>query len=119
MSVTKKAATTVAACALAFAGVVGSAGQSFAGSNGQQIHFHDTSTVVYSIRIEGYNQNGDPVSGCFLTPSRDTWISGWWWKGEVSVTFYRNNSCSFATYYGDTIAWVPTEWSSDWMTVYS
>ncbi|MFD3537155.1 hypothetical protein [Streptomyces sp. NPDC058664] len=119
MSVRKKAATTAAAAALAFAGVLGSAGQSFAGSNGQQIRFHDTSTVVYSIRIQGYNQNGESVSGCFSTPSRDTWINGWWWKGEVGVTFYRNSSCSFATYYGDEIVWVPTEQSGDWTTVYS
>ncbi|MFJ5831564.1 hypothetical protein [Streptomyces sp. NPDC093089] len=115
----KKVATTVGAAALAVAGVLGSAGQSVAGSSGQQIHFHDTSTVVYSIRIEGYNQNGESVSGCFLTPSRDTWISGWWWRGEARVTFYRNNSCSFATYYGDTIASVPAEQSGNWTTVYS
>ncbi|MFB6837218.1 hypothetical protein [Streptomyces sp. NPDC056361] len=119
MSVRKKVATTVAASALAFAGLLGSAGQSFAGSNGQQLRFHDTSTVVYSIRVEGYNQSGESVSGCFSTPSKDTWISGWWWKGEVRVTFYKNNSCSFATYYDDTIVWVPTEQSGDWTTVYS
>ena len=119
MNLRKKVATIAGAAALAFASVLGSAGQSFAGSNGQQIRFHDTSTVVYSIRIQGYNQNGDSVSGCFSTPSKDTWISGWWWKGEVSVTFYKTNSCSFATYYDDIIAWVPDEQSGDWTTVYS
>ncbi|MFE9138854.1 hypothetical protein [Streptomyces sp. NPDC007355] len=95
----KNVATTVGAAALAFAGVLGSAGQSFAGSNGQQLHFHDTSTVVYSIRVQGYNQSGDSVSGCFLTPGRDTWISGWWWKGGPTRsrrrnTWRRNRSCS-------------------------
>ncbi|MEV8585898.1 hypothetical protein [Streptomyces sp. NPDC051180] len=114
-----KLATTTAAAALAFAGVLGSAGQSFAGSNGQQIHFHDTSTVVYSVRLQGYNQSGASVSGCFNTPSKDTWIGGWWWKGEVSVTFYKSSSCSFATYYDDTTVWVPSEQSGDWTTVYS
>ncbi|MGW2304763.1 hypothetical protein [Streptomyces sp. NPDC001809] len=119
MSMRTKAATTVAAAALAFAGVLGSAAPSSAASNGQQIHFHDSSTVVHSIRIQGYNQNGASVSGCFTTPGRDTWIAGWWWKGEASVTFYRNNSCSFATYYGDETVWVPTAQSGDWTTVSS
>ncbi|HEY9368231.1 hypothetical protein [Streptomyces sp.] len=119
MNLRKKVATTAAAAGLAFAGVLGSAGQSFAASNGQQIHFHDSSTVVYSIRIQGYNQNGQAASGCFQTPSKDTWVGGWWWKGEVNVTFYKNNSCSFATYYGETNAWVPTSQSGDWVSVYS
>ena len=119
MSLIKKAATTGGAVALAFAGVLGSAGQSFAASNGQQIRFHDNSGLVYSIRIEGPNQNGDVASGCFATPSKDTWIGGWWRKGEATVTFYKNNSCSFATYYGETNAWVPTSQSGDWTTVYS
>lgn len=40
-------------------------------------------------------------------------------EGEVTVTFYKNSSCSFATYYGETNAWVPTSQSGDWTTVYS
>ncbi|MFI8966533.1 hypothetical protein ACIGO8_30980 [Streptomyces sp. NPDC053493] len=119
MSLRTKAATTASAAALAFAGVLGAAGPSTAASNGQQIHFHDSSGSVYSIRIEGYNQNGDVASGCFATPGRDTWVGGWWWKGEVTVTFYKTSSCSVATYFGETNAWVPTSQSGDWTTVSS
>lgn len=119
MGLLKKAATTAGATALAFAGVLGSAGQTSAASNGQQIHFHDSSGVIYSIRIEGHNQNGNVASGCFATPGRDTWVGGWWWKGEVTVTFYKSSSCSFATYGGETNAWVPTSQSGDWTSVYS
>ncbi|MFE4311359.1 hypothetical protein [Streptomyces sp. NPDC056891] len=119
MNVRTKVATVAAAAALTFAGVLGSAGQSFAASNGQQIHFHDSSGLVYSIRVQGYNQNGDAASGCFSTPGKDTWVGGWWWKGEVNVTFYKGSSCSFATYFGETNAWVPTSQSGDWTTVSS
>ncbi|MGA4960484.1 hypothetical protein [Streptomyces lavendulocolor] len=118
MSVRRKLATTAGAAALAFAGVLGTAGVASAGSNGQQIYFYDTLSNVYSIHLQGYNQNGDYWQLCVNTPQKETWVGGYWWKGNVEVSYYSNRDCpgnarAYKNY------WVPTSQSGDWVTINS
>ncbi|MGC0417784.1 hypothetical protein [Embleya sp. AB8] len=95
----KKIAATLATGALtvtmAAGAVVTGAGSASAGSNGQQIEFVDLYGKTLSIRIEGRNQNGEWVSGCFYTPSDQTYIQGWWWKGNITFTHYAATGCRF------------------------
>ncbi|MER6998521.1 hypothetical protein [Streptomyces sp. NPDC000410] len=117
MNIRKKAAVTVGATALAFAGVLGTAGQSFAGSNGQQLKFADARGDTYSILVVGKNQNGVEVSKCFYTPNQVTYISGYWWKGNIEYLGWSGDSCTGSTR-GHYTAYVPTSQpNSDWYTI--
>ncbi|MER7954386.1 hypothetical protein [Streptomyces sp. NPDC096030] len=107
MSMRRKIATTVGATALAFAGVLGTAGQSFAGSNGQVLQFYDREGNTYSLYVVGTNQNGQRVDGCFQTPSTFTLLSGYWWKGAVSYMGFERANCTGPTT-GAVDGWVPT-----------
>ncbi|MCX4539406.1 hypothetical protein [Streptomyces sp. NBC_01565] len=117
MSIGKKTATTVGALALAFAGVLGTAGQSFAGGNGQQIVFADVRGNTYSVYLVGTNQNGERSDICFNTPGPTTYVGGWWWKGTVSYLGFAGAGCTGATR-GSFQATVPTyQTDTDWYTI--
>ncbi|MFI1104533.1 hypothetical protein [Streptomyces melanogenes] len=117
MSIRKTAATTVGALALAFAGVLGTAGQSSAAGNGQQIVFADTRGDTYSVYLVGTNQNGERADICFNTPNRNTYVGGWWWKGRVSYIGWAGANCTGASR-GSYSATIPTSQSdTDWYTI--
>lgn len=70
-------------------------GAAFAGTNGQQLKFHDRIGNTYSINVIGFNQNGELVEHCFATPHTDNYLSGWWWKGTVEIYGSADGSCGF------------------------
>ncbi|WP_052434779.1 hypothetical protein [Streptacidiphilus melanogenes] len=113
MNITSTMAKAAAFTVTAVAATVLSSGAAFAGTNGQQIQFHDRQHLANSVLLQGYNQNGQWAQGCFQTPYTDTDISGWWWKGEVEVTAFTRSDCTgnvVIDFYTD----VPTDWSSDY-----
>ncbi|MFF7756067.1 hypothetical protein ACFZCP_44365 [Streptomyces sp. NPDC007971] len=95
--------------------MLGTAGTSFASTNGQEFLFHDRIGSVYSIRLTGVNQNGDYVSGCFQTPNTDNYISNWWWKGQVRVeTWYTSNCTGNYVVNSDSVYVDPVNPNGDW-----
>lgn len=99
--------------------VLGS-GSAFAGTNGQQLAFHDRLGNTYSVWVDGHNQNGQAVAHCFNTPNTDNYLSGWWWQSNVDVTGYSGGCGSDGKPTGGvtfaTSVWVPLSQSSDWTT---
>ncbi|MGX1886882.1 hypothetical protein [Streptomyces sp. NPDC055287] len=109
----KNVAMTVGAIALAFGGVLGTAGQSFAGSNGQQVavstHYSD------EISLCGNNQNGDfDCTGYLPSPNQWTQVSGWWWKGVVIVYGVRYDTADGSPEYRMAECEVPVRQAADW-----
>jgi hypothetical protein len=60
----------------------------------QQIDFFDNLHKANSIRISGYNQYDQNVSGCWATPGWETPVNGWWWQTPVTITTYASTNCS-------------------------
>ncbi|ATZ25273.1 hypothetical protein ACFZBM_27030 [Streptomyces lavendulae] len=121
MTSSKKFLMGLAAAGLAASSVIGGAGAAFAGSNGQQIVFHDVQAPnaphAYSIKITGTNQNGQPVSRCFFTEGEEWYnVNGYWWVGQVSYQTYYNAKCTGATIVSRT-AWIPKERTGDWVAI--
>ena len=90
-----------------------------AGSNGQQIAIYacEASKVV----VKGYNQYGNAVTYTLNKSTSDcTWhkITGWWWKGEISITPYYYVTAEYpyykaaAKYYN-----IPVYKTSDWVNI--
>jgi hypothetical protein len=90
-----------------------------AGSNGQQIQVYacNASRVV----IKGPNQSGNTVSYTLSTSTSGCGtfaISGWYWKGSVSITPYYSVSSEYPYYGGQGFSVnVPISQSSNWYTV--
>ncbi|MFH1523625.1 MAG: hypothetical protein ABIF04_01555 [Chloroflexota bacterium] len=91
-----------------------------AGSNGQQISIYACKADRISIR--GYNQNGQAQTKTF-DKSTDScgWynITGWWWKGPVSVYAYYYVTPEYPYYFGQNVrVQIPTSQSNnDWVSV--
>ncbi|WP_439680929.1 hypothetical protein [Embleya sp. MST-111070] len=98
------------------AGLAASVGPASAGTNGQQIKFHDRLHRANSVWVGGYNQHGNYAEHCWKTPTADTNFSNWWWKGNVSVIEYANTNCT-GTVRGSQTAYIPVRQSSNWVTV--
>ncbi|MGA5069066.1 hypothetical protein ACPB9E_35745 [Streptomyces exfoliatus] len=115
----RRSAAASGALALAALGVLGGAHPAAAGTNGQQIVFHDSRGTVWSVRIKGTNQDGQYAEQCFNTNHTDTCLSGWWWKGRINVTGYTAGECTSGApiaYIGEVD--VPTyQANSDWFRV--
>lgn len=118
MNSVKKAVMGAAVGALAMAGVVGLPGTASAGSNGQQIEYYDYRSDTYSVRVYGYDQTGSRVIQCFNTPSKSNVLSGWWWKGDVSIDGFGDSNCGRSPGQNPspqhlTTSWVPTSYAGD------
>ncbi|MEX0167760.1 hypothetical protein [Streptomyces sp. LMG1-1-1.1] len=114
----RRLGVAAAAAALGGLAVMSGASPAAAGSNGQQIKFHDSRGTIYSVRIKGNNQNGQYVEACFNTNYTDNYLSGWWWKGPVNITGYTAGECTF----GSTVAYIgevtiPTQYADDYIPV--
>ncbi|MGW1195667.1 hypothetical protein ACWD4B_07355 [Streptomyces sp. NPDC002536] len=122
MNALKKTLMGVAGAGLAVSSVVGGAGTAAAGSNGQQIVYHNINRPgfpnPYSIRVSGTNQNGIQVtSRCFYTEGGEwTNLDGYWWVGKVSYTTYYNAKCDGASINSGSIV-VPKERTGDWVAI--
>ena len=58
-----------------------------AGMNGQQVHFH-CSNGLPAVTVKGENQDGNVVTWQGSAgPSEDAYTSGWWWVGNVRITY--------------------------------
>ncbi|MCX4399673.1 hypothetical protein OG887_41860 (plasmid) [Streptomyces sp. NBC_00053] len=115
----RRIATAAATLGMLGAAVIGGAGSASAGSNGQQIRFHDGKGTVTSLYIVGYNHDGQSVGHCFSTPNVDNYFSGWWWKGNINVYIHTDNeSCSGSPYGLLSYYSVPAyQADSDWYTI--
>ncbi|MGW5423136.1 hypothetical protein [Streptomyces sp. NPDC003943] len=112
---TRAGAAAVAGAALC---VLGS-GTASAGSNGQQIEFYDQRGDVYSVFLYGTNQNGQTVAGCFNTPNTDNYLSGWWWKGDLRITWYPQSGCNGTAIEPSPETFtIPVSQASDWYKIY-
>lgn len=119
MSLRTQLARGTAAATLAAAGIVGFSGAAFAGSNGQQIEFYDQRGDVYSVFLYGTNQNGQTVAGCFNTPHTDNYLSGWWWKGDLRITWYPQSGCNGTAIEPSPETFtIPGSQASDWYKIY-
>ena len=83
------------------------------GSNGQQL---EVRTLAASVNVNGYNQNGEPVHHCFDTPDYDTYLSGWWWKGNMEIWSYDEPGCKDPRN-AVTFVTVPTKFYEDFFPV--
>ncbi|OLZ64968.1 hypothetical protein AV521_34005 [Streptomyces sp. IMTB 2501] len=93
-------------------------GTSSAGTNGQQIHFRDQRGDVYSVSLSGTNQNGESVSHCFDTPGPDNYLSGWWWKDDLTITWYPSAGCDgTAIEPSPEVFTIPPSQPSDWYLI--
>lgn len=116
--VKKRMATAAATLGLLGVAVFGSAGTAAAGTNGQQIKFTDSKRAVYSLWVEGHNQNGEYWAHCFATPAMDNYLSGYWYKGNVRLYAYTTNSnCDGMSRAGYAEYYIPEYYGSDWFTV--
>ncbi|MGV4988102.1 hypothetical protein ACVB8X_28640 [Streptomyces sp. NRAIS4] len=96
MSIRRKIAKTTAIAALTLATFTGLSGTAFAGINGQKITIHDDRGDVSSVWIEGHNELGNYVHGCFTTPYYSNDLGGWWWVGTVKIYGFTNSTCNFS-----------------------
>ncbi|MCX4982591.1 hypothetical protein [Streptomyces sp. NBC_00572] len=114
-----RAAVAAGTLALAATGVLTGAGAASAGTNGQQISYTDHYSPGYrhSIEIYGYNQNGEESLGCFnINSGGTTNISGWWWRGDVTIKAYNTYNCQNGYNWGEHFS-VPYSQSDDWTYV--
>lgn len=49
---------------------------------------------IYSIQVEGVNQNGQTEDACFSTPRTVDLISGWWWAEGTEIWAYTSANCT-------------------------
>ncbi|MGA5069065.1 hypothetical protein ACPB9E_35740 [Streptomyces exfoliatus] len=117
-NITRRIGHAAAVSALAAAGVVGFSGSATAGTNGQQLVFHDGLGSVYSIKVWGSNQNGQYVEHCFNTPATDTYLAGWWWKGYVGLEGFSGTGCGGQQIVvRPSLGPVPEQQAGDWFTI--
>ncbi|MEV7547580.1 hypothetical protein [Streptomyces sp. NPDC089915] len=118
-NIAARAAAAAGSLALATTGVLVGAGTASAGTNGQQISFTDHATPGYrhSIELYGYNNNGEESLGCFnINSGGTTRISGWWWRGDLTVKSYNSYNCQNNYSWGTHVS-VPYSQSGDWTYV--
>jgi hypothetical protein len=92
----------------------GATGSAFAGTNGQVINFCANGSDYQDVYFDGRNQNGDPVKGSFwinLHPGECNDLKGYYWAGEVKLTWMNSESKKFARQ--ETTCNVPREYSGD------
>ncbi|MEU3350747.1 hypothetical protein [Streptomyces sp. NPDC037389] len=116
MKLKSRMAKSAGALALAVAGVAGAAGTAAAGSNGQQIEFFDKNHIAESVWVYGTNQNGQIAAGCWDTPAYDTPLTGWWWKGKVTLVSYGSKGCKGPATWSRNVD-IPAQWGSDYYGV--
>jgi hypothetical protein len=68
-----------------------------ANSSAQQLVFYDDLGTIYSIRVEGYNQNGVYTNRCFEAPGHTTVTWNWWWTARSYVYTYSQGGCPAGT----------------------
>lgn len=85
----------------------------FAGSNGQQLKINACGSQL--LKIYGTNQDGLLVEKTFTSNASvcEQKISGWWWKGSVTVTAYYQGTNPISI----TIDVPTTQSSSDWYDI--
>lgn len=49
---------------------------------------------IYSIQVDGINQDGQVQDACFTTPRTVDLISGWWWAEGTQIWAYTSNNCT-------------------------
>jgi hypothetical protein len=54
---------------------------------------------IYSIQVEGVNQNGQAEDACFTTPRTVDLISGWWWAAGTEIWAYTSSNCTTGELY--------------------
>ncbi|MCG6495206.1 hypothetical protein [Kitasatospora sp. A2-31] len=110
----------LAVAAMATATLVATATPASAGTNGQQIAWHNNSNIAQSFKISGYNNDNEWNEGCFrLYYFNETSkaAAGWWWKYDVNLQSYSSTDCSSNTRLWHTTVNVPKSQSGDWVTV--
>ncbi|MFF1477633.1 hypothetical protein ACFVYD_08660 [Streptomyces sp. NPDC058301] len=112
MGMGKKFAMAATTGALAVAGVAATGGTAFAGTDGQQIVIYDETHRVESIKIQGFNQKGQPTTACLATPGYETRMYGWWWRDSMHFSKWTDKTCG-----KDGGAWLGSqdEWVRAWM----
>lgn len=61
--------------------------------------------------------NGEESLGCFnINSGSTTYISGWWWRGDLTVKAYNSYNCQNSYSWGTHVA-VPYSQSGDWTYV--
>lgn len=68
-----------------------------AGTNGQQISACDYTTTYAAVKLKGYNQNGKLENSPLASINHEGGESchsftGYWWKSQVTLTWYLENS---------------------------
>ncbi|MFD7560652.1 MULTISPECIES: hypothetical protein [unclassified Streptomyces] len=116
-----KIAAVVGSVGLALTLGLATAGSAHAGSRGQQIMVLDNGGTAKSFLVRGNDQDGNPVRRCFSVSGYQTWISGWWWRDNMTVYWYdystscNNNNAENASY-----SWsvnIPVTSSNDWQAI--
>jgi hypothetical protein len=82
------------------------------GTNGQQL---EVRTLAFSVKIKGTNQNGQTVTHCFNTPNYDTELTGWWWKGTITIWSYDSGGCRILL--NEMTRYVPTSFSGEYYPI--
>ena len=59
-----------------------------------QLVFDDYIGTVYSIQVEGANQNGTAEDACFTTPKTVDLIPNWWWAAGTRIWAYTSSNCT-------------------------
>jgi hypothetical protein len=65
-----------------------------------QVVFDDYLGVVGSVRIQGFNQEGQLLWACFTTPLTVDLLPGFWWQEGTDIWAYRSGNCSWGLVYG-------------------
>jgi hypothetical protein len=83
----------------------------------QQLRFFDGRGDIYSVKVFGYNQNGNWINGqCFDTPNPDNPIDNWWWLAgyQADVYTYRQYGCPAGTAVQQLYITVPANPTTYW-----
>ncbi|MFJ8015600.1 hypothetical protein [Streptomyces sp. NPDC096339] len=120
-TVRRKIAAIVGSIGLALGIGLVTAGSAHAGSNGQQIMILNNGGSAKTVLVWGNDQNGNSVKQCFSISGYETWISGWWWKGSMSVYWYDySTNCSNNNPSNSSYSWtadIPATSSNDWQAI--
>ena len=90
-----------------------------AGSNGQQIAI--LACEANKLVVKGYNQFGSLATHTITKSTSDcTWhkITGWWWKGEITITPYYYVTSEYPSYKAGAKRYdIPVYKTSDWVNI--
>jgi len=59
-----------------------------------QLVFDDYIGTVYSIQVDGVNQNGQAEDACFTAPKTVDLIPNWWWAAGTKIWAYTSGNCT-------------------------